>query len=157
MFAHAKTSASEGRANRQQAAEEARNRSQIDRVIRNLQNRGYNIQVINDAQGARAYQSQNPNGGVRSGNRSAAYSNNQKGTPSSRRSNTSSSNTSYSRSNANRSSSSGNSSNYRSSPSRSYSAPEKHLLEEVAQAAVGLQAEEVLADEDNSCILTYKP
>lgn len=116
-------SASEGRANRQQAAEEARNRSQIDRVIRNLQNRGYNIQVINDAQGARAYQSQNSNGGVRSGNRSAAYSNNQKGTPSSRRSNTSSSNTSYSRSNANRSSSSGNSSNYRSSPSRSYSAP----------------------------------
>lgn len=33
----------------------------------------------------------------------------------------------------------------------------EHLLEEVAQAAVGLQAEEVLADEDNSCILTYKP
>lgn len=43
-------------------------------------------------------------------------------------------------------------------PLHDRTAPQReHLLEEVAQAAVGLQAEEVLADEDNSCILTYKP
>lgn len=107
----------ESRVNRTQRNVENANRSQIERVIRNMQNNGYDIQVIENATQARRFSNQNRSQNVvNSGNRSTPQS----------RSNNSNSNTakeySSGRSYSNPSSSR-SSNNVRSSSSRSYSAP----------------------------------
>lgn len=110
---------SESRIRRQQAAEEARNRTQIDQVIRSLQNRGYNVEIINNTDRARQFYRENQSRAVMNRTNSSNSNAATKGTPSSRRSSTSNNEQNYSRSSSNRSSSN----NFRSSSSRAYSPP----------------------------------
>jgi len=107
------TTENRGRASQRNA--ENSNRSQIERVIRSMQNNGFDIQVINSAQQARRYAAQNRLGnGLNSGNRSAT-------SPS--RSNTTSSPKKYTTGRNYSKPSSSRNSNAQSSPSRSYSPP----------------------------------
>lgn len=90
-------------------------RSQIDRVIRNMQNNGFEIQVIDNVQQARRYSTQNRTQNVvNGGNRSSTQRNSQPASAKEYRS---------SRNNNNTPSSSRSSNNVRSNSSRSYSAP----------------------------------
>ena len=109
----------ENRVRRTQNSQENQNRSQIDRVVRQMQANGYDIQVINNVEQARRFSQQNQarnvvNSGGRSNTQAISRNNN---------SNNTTKEYSSSRNYNNNSSTRSQSSNARSSRSNSYSAP----------------------------------